>query len=126
MLVKVVDASVLGSVVFREPRAEEANSLLRGAELHAPILMAYELTHVAQKKAHQVPAQRQAFEDALEAALSMNIRWRAVSHVKVLQIALDTGLTTYDASYLYVAQNLGASLVTFDEQLSSVWQSYAR
>ena len=35
----------------------------------------------------------------------------------VLQLALRKGITTYDASYLYLADILGLPLATFDERL---------
>ena len=35
----------------------------------------------------------------------------------IVQLALETGLSTYDASYLWLARRLGAPLVTFDERL---------
>lgn len=47
---KVADASVLGAVVFGEPRAAEARSLLAGADLYEPVLLAYELASIARKK----------------------------------------------------------------------------
>lgn len=117
MPAKVVDASVLAAIIFKEPRAAEASALIQGVELHAPQLLAYELTHVAQRKSRVYPAQREAIEKALEAALLMGIQWSEVHHVAVLRLALETGLTTYDASYLYVARTLGLSLVTFDARL---------
>ena len=117
MPAKVVDASVIASLIFEEPRAEEADSLLRGADLHAPLLMAYELTSIARKKAEQLPVQREDFAEALEAGLAMDINWRDVRHSAVLRIALETGLTTYDACYLYLSRLLGAGLATFDRRL---------
>ena len=42
------------------------------------------------------------------------------SFSEILVLALETGLTTYDASYLYLSRSLGADLVTFDEQLQRV------
>lgn len=117
---KVVDASLLGAIIFQEPRAEEADKLIRGADLYAPGLLAYELTHIAQKKSHQYPSQEVALQYALEAALSMDIRWRDVDHVAVLRLALAHGITSYDASYLYLARALGLDLVTFDERLKAV------
>lgn len=119
MPAKVVDASVLGSVLFEEPRAQEADDLIRDAALQAPQLLLYELTHIAQKKSLQYPEQREAFQRSLEAALSMDIRWREVDHIRVLGLALATGLSTYDASYLYLARFLGLPLVTFDRQLQA-------
>ena len=56
---------------------------------------------------------------SLESALSMDIRWREVDHLAVLELALGTGLTTYDASYLYLARTLGLPLVTFEQQLQA-------
>jgi predicted nucleic acid-binding protein len=53
----------------------------------------------------------------LEIALSMNIHWVEVDHSVVLRAALETGLTAYDASYLYVARVMSLPLVTFDERL---------
>lgn len=117
MPARVVDASVLGSVVFQEPRAQEADDLIRDAALEAPQLLQYELTHIAQKKSLQYPDQREAFQRSLEAALSMDIRWREVDHIRVLELALRTGLTTYDASYLYLARTLGLPSLTFDRKL---------
>ena len=117
MPAKVVDASVMASLIFEEPRAEEAATLLRGADLHAPLLMAYELTSIARKKIEQHPVQQEVFEAALEAALAMGINWRDVRHSAVLRIALETRLSTYDACYLYLSRLLGVGLVTFDRRL---------
>ena len=123
MPAKVVDASVLGSVLFEEPRAQEADDLIRDAALQAPELLLYELTHIAQKKSLQYPDQREAFQRSLEAALSMDIRWREIDHIRVLELALQTGLSTYDASYLYLARTLGLPLVTFDQRLQAAIRS---
>jgi predicted nucleic acid-binding protein len=40
-----------------------------------------------------------------------------VDHVGALELALDSGLTVYDASYLWLARQLGAELVTLDKEL---------
>ena len=59
---KVADASVLGSLLFEEPRAQEADDLITDSALQAPQLLLYELTHIAQKKSLQYPDQREAFQ----------------------------------------------------------------
>jgi len=119
MPAKVLDASVLGALIFGEPRAKEALSLLEGAELYAPPLLAYELTSVARKKALKYPQLRERISEALEIGLSLDINWTEVDHLEVLRLALETGLTTYDASYLYLARSLDVPLLTFDERLAA-------
>ena len=119
MPAKVLDASVLGALIFGEPRAKEVLSLLEGAELYAPPLLAYELTSVARKKALKYPQLRERISEALEISLSLNINWTEVDHLEVLRLALETGLTTYDASYLYLARSLGVPLLTFDGRLAA-------
>lgn len=119
MPAKVVDASVLGALIFGEPRAEEALALLKGEELYAPPLLAYELASVARKKVLRYPQLREKIFEALEIGLSLDINWTEVDHAEVLKLALDTGLTTYDASYLYLARSLGIPLLTFDERLAA-------
>jgi len=117
MPVRVVGASVLGAWCFRESQAPEALSLIEGAQLHAPVLLAYELTSIARRKAVAYPDQVNALAEALQTALSLDIDWRGVAHDAVFRLALQAGLTAYDASYLYLARALGASLATFDRRL---------
>ncbi|MDA0988149.1 MAG: type II toxin-antitoxin system VapC family toxin [Chloroflexi bacterium] len=114
---KVVDASILGAIIFEEPRADEANSLVSGFDLQAPMLLRYELLHIAQKKCLQYPSQRESHKRILIEALDMDIQWHEVDYASVLDIALETCLTTYDASYLWLARALAAPLATFDQQL---------
>lgn len=45
------------------------------------------------------------------------INWTTIDFNETLKLALDTGLTAYDASYLYLAQTLGIPLATFDRKL---------
>ena len=119
MPASVVDTSVLAAIAFQEPRAEEAIALLRDRDLYAPALLAYELTSVAYKKSLRYPQDRTALSEALELALATDLHWVDVDHPRVLRMALDTGITTYDASYLYLSRALDAPLVTFDERLRS-------
>jgi len=116
---KVVDASVLGAVMFGEPRANEARLLLADAELYAPALLAYELASIARKKIVMFPDQKAAFLQLLQESLNLAIFWADVLLPEVVDLALETGLSTYDASYLYLARYLGLPLVTFDNQLGS-------
>ena len=114
----VVDASVIAAIVFEEHSVDAAISMIRGIELFAPTILNYELTNVARTKAIRDPAHEEEIASALESALELDIRSVDVDHMAVLRLALDTGLTAYDASYLYVSRRLGMPLVTFDDQLS--------
>ena len=117
MPAKVVDASVLAAWCFREPRASEALSIVRETDLHAPLLLAYELTSIARKKAIAYPENAGLIEKALRTALALPIHWSDVDHMAVMRLALEAKLTTYDACYLYVARKAGISIATFDESL---------
>ena len=92
-------------------------------DLSAPSLLAYELTNIARTKARQRPERIAEVEQSLSKALSLNIRSVDVDHGAVLQLALEKGLTAYDASYLYVARLLDAPLVTFDQRLGAAAHS---
>ena len=117
MPAKVADASVIGAITFGEPEAEKALSLLDNAELYEPSLLAYELASIARKKTLQHPEQADDIARALSLSLALDVTWLDVDQNEILRLALETGLTTYDASYLYLARTLGVPLVTFDEQL---------
>ncbi len=119
MPASVVDASALGAVAFGEPDAEEVAGLLAGADLYAPTLLGYELTSVARKKAARHPERRAAIAWALERALELDIQRVEVEHPAVLELALETGITSYDAAYLWLTRRLGASLVTLDAALKA-------
>jgi predicted nucleic acid-binding protein len=58
----------------------------------------------------------------LAAILASDIYRHDVDHVAVVNLALDTGLSTYDASYLYLARHLSVPLVTFDRRLQQADQ----
>jgi hypothetical protein len=47
------------------------------------------------------------------------IEWHDVDHPGVVLIAQETGLSTYDATYVWLAGWLGADLVTLDKRLSN-------
>jgi predicted nucleic acid-binding protein len=118
----VADASALAAIVFQEPEAERMSARLDGARLFAPPLLRYELASVALKKVHRQPAQAAAIVGALALALDdrWNITWREVDVADAVLIAQATGLTPYDASYVWLAAVLGAELVTLDRKIIDV------
>jgi predicted nucleic acid-binding protein len=117
----VVDASAFAAVVFQEPQGEELGRQLDGAAVFAPALLKFELASVAWKKARQHPADATKILSALIAALDerWNLNWQDVSIADVVLTAHATGLSVYDASYLWLAGSLGADLVTLDARVAA-------
>jgi len=116
---KVVDASVVAALVFGEERGEEAARLLEGHRLLAPNLLPYEMASVYRKKALAVPAQRQGLRQGLDDGLRLGIDLTPVPAAEVADLALEKGVTVYDAAYLWLAAALEAELLTFDADLAS-------
>ena len=124
---KVVDASALAAVLFREPNAEAVASWLRDTRLVAPALWAFELTNVCLVKIRRHPQDREKLRAMLDvAAEQLSIETVTVDHVGVLELAEATGLTAYDASYLWLARALDCELVTLDKQLAAVAETASR
>ena len=117
---RVVDASVFAAAYFREPRQREADRLIAGVRLFAPTLLRYEMANIAVKKISDAPQQRETLVASLQRFLRLNIDFREVDCQRVVELATLTGLTAYDASYLFVARELGMPLLTFDAQLARV------
>lgn len=120
MPARVVDASVLAAGYFREPRQREAERLIAGVDLFAPTLLKYEMANIACKKIERFPQLRESTANYLQEFLNLHIDLQEVDYRRVVELATLTGLTAYDASYLFVARELGAPLLTFDRQLARV------
>jgi predicted nucleic acid-binding protein len=116
--VKVVDASALAALLFGEPEAEAIASRLDNARLLAPALLAFELANVCLIKARRHPEQRPALIAAFRLRGRLGVEEVTVDHDSALELAASTGLTAYDASYLWLSRQLEAELVTLDQQLA--------
>jgi predicted nucleic acid-binding protein len=122
--VKIVDASALAALLFGEAEATLVARRLTGARLMAPALLRFEITNACVTKARRHPDQTGSLLAALQLALAMEIETVAVDFPEVAALAAATGLTGYDASYLWVARATGAELVTLDRQLARVDREY--
>jgi predicted nucleic acid-binding protein len=118
MSVKVVDASAIAALLFGEPTADAVAARLADAALHAPQLLLYELINIAWKKSRREPMQAAVFQQGLKQLDILQISYQNVDRMEVMQLAIQTGLSGYDASYLWLARALGAELVTLDERLA--------
>ena len=116
----VVDASVLAAFVFQEPGFERLAERLEGATVCAPELLRFELANVAVTKARRAPSHAPEIFARLAEVLDApwDIRWHPVNTTDVAVLAAMTGLSAYDAAYLWLAGRLEADLVTLDRQLA--------
>jgi predicted nucleic acid-binding protein len=116
---KVVDASALAAIAFAEPWAEAVIDEIDGHRLHAPSLVVFELMNVAWKRSKRQPVATALFLEALDALHGIGLRFRGIDQGAVVKLGLETGLTAYDASYLWLSRALRMPLVTLDKKLGA-------
>ena len=92
---------------------------LEGARLVAPSLLALELANVCLVKCRRQSDQREALFAGLGLRSRLGVEEIVVDHSGIVELALETGLTAYDASYLWLARRLGAEVVTLDRALDA-------
>jgi predicted nucleic acid-binding protein len=119
MDVKVVDASALGAIIFKEPERREIAGRLESARLVAPALLGFEIVNACLTKLRRHPELRASILEAFLLQDGLMIETAEVDHAGILTLAEQFRLTGYDASYLWLAQRLNAELVTLDRQLGS-------
>jgi predicted nucleic acid-binding protein len=114
---KVVDASALCAVLFAEPDAQLVVDRIGDEPLVAPTLLPYEVANTCWKKLLRHPEQRAELLAAHAVLPRLGLRPSEVDLVEVVALAERTGLTTYDAAYLWLARALGVDLVSLDARL---------
>ena len=119
MPVAVVDASALAAVAFGEAEGPAVAARMASATLAAPALVWFELANVCLTKIRRHPKEADRLLRALRDAVSLTIDVHPVDHLAVVALAREADLTTYDASYLWLARRLGGELVTLDEALAA-------
>jgi predicted nucleic acid-binding protein len=119
----VVDASAAAAAMFGETAGATIVAHVRGETLIAPPLIDYELANVCWKKARRNPERRLEFLTMFNTTKAMPIARVPVDITEVVDLALRTGLTINDASYLWLAMSRDVELVTLDEELARVNQA---
>ena len=117
-MIRVADASAIAALVFGEREKPWVEDQADEAELLAPPLLLFELGNVCWKKLRRFPEQADvvlaAWRTWCAAAL---VKPEATDPVETLHLAREHGLTFYDASYLWLAQDRTADLITLDAGL---------
>jgi predicted nucleic acid-binding protein len=121
----VVDASVGIKLFLVEPLADRADALFASltvtpsARLYVPDLFYVECTNILWKYVRRFgyspEAARQDVADLFQ--LSLQVASTAGLAEATLALALEHGLTAYDATYVVLAHKLSLPLVTADESL---------
>ncbi|HWR97094.1 MAG TPA: type II toxin-antitoxin system VapC family toxin, partial [Candidatus Methanoperedens sp.] len=98
------------------------SNALEGKDLAAPTLLPYEIASICAKKIAARPGEERMLLEALELFPSLNVALHVVPLADAVSIARRRKLTTYDASYLWLAAEMGADLVTLDGTLARAWK----
>ncbi len=113
----VVDASAIAAVVFNEPASDDVVESIGDARLIAPSLLPYELANVYVVKLRKYPDQKAGLDQAFSLLGALDIELVAVPADMAGVLASESGLTAYDAAYLWLAKRLSLELVTLDRKL---------
>ncbi|HLI21977.1 MAG TPA: type II toxin-antitoxin system VapC family toxin [Stellaceae bacterium] len=125
MPVKVVDASAVAALLFVEAEADLVVGLFGDDDLVAPSLLGFELANICLKKIRAHPADRDRLVNAFTTLDDLAIRTTEIAQHRVLDLAQRTGLSAYDASYLSLALDLDAALITLDKRLAAAARKLA-
>jgi predicted nucleic acid-binding protein len=116
----VVDASALVETLINSPKAASVAAFLKGQQVHAPELIGFEVLSAIRGNvrgsvltaADGLEAMRE-FED-IEARLEL---WPLLEVMTDRAIELRENVSSYDASYVALAEILQCQLVTADARL---------
>jgi predicted nucleic acid-binding protein len=123
----VVDANLVAALALPLPYSEQATQKMvawkgAGVQLHAPLLLEYEVASVFRKAVVVDIWSTGAAAQAMNSILALNIRcWPPTFelHERALGWAERLGQSkAYDAQYLALAEDLHAELWTADRQLA--------
>ena len=117
----VLDASAAIDWLLLTAAGQQIESRIysRGESLHAPHLLDLEVAQVLRRLVREAAVSAQRADQALQDLL--NLRVTRYPHFVFLQHIwrLRHNLSAYDAAYVALAENLGATLITRDARLAS-------
>ena len=117
-MTRVVDASAIGALLFNEDAAPWVRDETFGEVLIAPGLFHFELGNICWKKMRQFPAQADTLQrNWMSWNIAPPVTIRDVDLSGTMQLAHAHNLTFYDASYLWLARDRAATLISLDAPL---------
>jgi predicted nucleic acid-binding protein len=116
-----MDASAVAAVLFDEPEAKPVLASITGGRLIAPSLLVYELASVCTTKLVRHPAEARTILSRYRLFAELDIELTEPDWQPLPQLALRWALSAYDAAYLHLALENGASLVTLDARLAKAY-----
>ena len=115
----VVDTNVMVRLLVGGPGGSDAARLFRHEpEWAAPVILMSELRNVLLglvRRGALLPDQAKAMTD--DAAAVLGDRVARVASGQVFDVALECGLTAYDAEFVALARTIGVSLATSDSAI---------
>lgn len=118
----VLDASVVVEIVLASNAGKAAMATLvaSNAVLHAPELLDVEVLHVLRKAALRQQLTTHRAEQAVRVLQALPVTRHAHSPLRKRCWQLRANLSAYDATYVALAEGLGARLYTRDARIAQV------
>jgi predicted nucleic acid-binding protein len=121
----VIDASVVLTLLLNEKLADKAEAIMNQSGICAPNLLNLEVTNGLISAVRRKRMTKQDATSIIEAfaTLPIAIDEQTTPSPTILARAIESGLTSYDVSYLLLAQRLGSPLASFDARLCAAAKS---
>ena len=119
-MILVVDASAIAAVLFDEPEGATVRAHRKDETLLAPALLDYELANAACQRVKRRRAGTGEIVALLALLPALGIHRVDVPAAEAAALATQTGLSAYDAAYLWLAMIKDAELVTLNRRLAEV------
>jgi predicted nucleic acid-binding protein len=117
-MARVVDASAIGAVLFGEQDGPWVHAMVSGPLLLVPGIFHFELGNACWTKLRRHPGEADALLNAwLDWNAEPPVTAVPVDPMITMQLARETNLTFYDASYLWLARDRAADLISLDARL---------
>ena len=121
----VVDTSFVLAYLLPDEKVRNVEEIFSKFEdnkinLLSPHLLVYETMNGLRSAVLQKRQTEKTAELLLDSFLNMGIHFEKVDEKGVLRLALKKSITSYDASYVWLAKSRNIGLLTLDEKLENV------